>query len=356
MNLYNTASIRGGFITKHIDTDQRKEIASFFGGYNIFDNLDVGSCYTNGDSNALFIDQLELSKICLIASAKFGLDFKYKEMNFKKINIEKEGTTRHEVNSYDDVFKVLKIHHQTSAFSLAKKEKKELQRVQRNKRFQEMSNMDRDFLSGKIVSVDFEYNPGTNKKHHLNTIFEFGVSTYENGKIRNHHYLIQENYVNKKTNPSLQFKFDFGETKIISMDEIIPTFQKHLRGANYLLFHEYSADYGILKENGSSIEDISNNYGMTLPEGVAPKKCEIIDTQPFFKKHFKETLKEKEPLSLKRLLAAFGIQGESLHNSGNDAVYTMQVFLKMYDAYKEKNENKLEDSGKKNTRRIKPTA
>lgn len=332
MQLYNTTRIKDCFIRTHFEDEKKREISKFFSLQYMFNNLGVNSIYTDDKSPALFISQNDLSKVCLLASAKFGLDFKYKDMttstpSLRPIEFNEEEHKKFNVKNFDEVVRVLRDFNITSSYAISQNIKKAAEKKEKVSLFNRMSNMDRDFLSKRIASIDFEYNPNTTFKNHLNTIFEFGISIYDKGKIEYHHFLVDEIFVTKKTNPDLQFQFDFGMSQIIPLSEVKKVFKDFLKDTDFLLFHEYSADYGILKSNGLGIEKFES-------------LMDLLDTQMFFKKHFKEDLNESEPVSLKRLLAHFDIEGKNLHNSGNDAAYTLQLFLKMVEAHKLKQENK----------------
>lgn len=330
MQLYSTPNIKDFFIQQHIDSPDKKHIGHFFTLQKMFDVLDVKSVYTDDLSSAVFIDNSELSKISLLAKCKFSLDFDFRGSNptdkkLKSREFDHTRHTKHIVNSFDDLIDVLKEHNLKSTYAISQNIKKAQDKKRKEAFFSDISNMDRDFLSSKIVSIDFEYNPNTQAKNHISTVFEFGISVYDNNEIKYHHYLIEENYINKKTNPDLQHRFNFGESIVIKMDDAKEIFDFHMKNADYLLFHEFSADYNIMKYNGM---------------GVEGKKIEILDTQAFFKKHFQEELNEPNPLSLKKLLGIFNLEGSNLHNSGNDAAYTLQTFFKMIEAYNNKNDIK----------------
>lgn len=346
MLLYNTTRIKDCFIRKHFEHEQKKEISKFFTLQHMFNNLGVNSIYTNDKSPALFINQSDLSKLCLLASSKFGLEFKYKDMertspSLVPVQLDVVDYKKFHVKNFTEVVNVLKVHNVTSSYAVSQNIKKEQERKEKDSLFNRMSNMDRDFSSSRIASIDFEYNPNTTFKNHLNTIFEFGVTIYDKGKIEYHHYLVDEIFVNKKTNPDLQFEFDFGVSKIIPLSEVKSVFKDFLKNTDYLLFHEYSADYGILKNNNLGVEEF--------------KSMDLLDTQMFFKKHFKEELNEKEPVSLKKLLGYFDIESKNLHNSGNDAAYTLLLFLKMVDAYNLKKENEIKLDGVEQSKKHKVT-
>ena len=69
---------------------------------------------------------------------------------------------------------------------------------------------------------------------------------------------------------------------------------------------------------------ILTNNNINIPENVS-----IIDTQKTKENHFNEKL---SGCSLNKMLKSFRIDFKNLHNSGNDAAYTLLLFLKMYDS------------------------
>lgn len=340
--------------------EHKTDIVNFFNIINVFDNLGVKKVYMDDKKPSLFIDGESLSKICLLADAKFGLPFKYKEfhqINNKPITIfrEEEGTKVYTVSKYEDVVAVIKTHSATSTYGLQKsindtvmaakkkievailEEKIEEKRQVKREEFHRATNLNRDFVNDKIVSIDFEFKILKNGGYEVT---ELGIATGENGNIKTEHYLIKEFYENKR-NRALQEKFDFGKTELISVNEIKGIIENSLKGAKYVLFHEQREDFEILKSLKLDIEHTKN--------------FDVVDTQLCYKRYFRAPGTNPDGAKLKDLLTEFKVKCDNLHNAGNDANYTLQLVQKMSLIHKFTLEDKKQTSNtnkKKQTRSI----
>ena len=175
----------------------------------------------------------------------------------------------------------------------------------------------------RILSMDFEYDQNKNFQ-----ISECGMSSYFNGESVYEHYIIEGNYENKK-HYNLQFKFNFGESKIITMAELLTIIEKRIANADYILGHGVAAEYLVLKHYGFKLAEMPHIAG--------------LDTQGIFysKFHYES---EHTHLSLGDMLSKLVIPHDSLHNAGNDAAYALQALIKMAECvvkYKKKGFRKV---------------
>ena len=160
-------------------------------------------------------------------------------------------------------------------------------------------------------------------------VMAFDVETYEHDKItvlevgyvlanidkmeeqEAFHYIIEENlhYSNKDYVPDNRERFKFGTSQRMSLVEAADKFQQHIAGVDFLVTHAGHNDEEYLAGCGISLDG-----------------RQTFDTQMLAL-----ALLTGGPLiySLKRLLSDLGIEYEEdiLHNAGNDAVYTLKVFL-----------------------------
>lgn len=335
--------------------DCKVEMIKFFNLKHIADNLDIDKVYTNENLAPLYLDKSSISKICLLASAKFGVDFNYKEFyegkgSLPTIDESLDGTKAYSIKSFSDVEKIIQEHKQTSQYGIeetareeqqakAKKakvdaleEKLEEGRQIKRAEFDKATNLNRDFVTSKVVSIDFEFKIKGND--HIVTEFGLAISQ-KDGSIKNEHYLIEENYMSK-FNRNLQDKFEFGKTEIVSVKDIMPIISKHVKEADYVLFHEQREDYDILKKLGWDIEKNQDKP--------------VIDTQLCYKRYFREPGSPPDGEKLINLLKAFKVDSKHLHNSGNDAHYTLKLLQKMSEIHKYLNQNKTKN---KNERKLK---
>jgi len=352
MYAYSIVQIKDILCRNILNTAKREEYSAFFNAENLIDNLGVRTFYNHDKQPSILIGQEDIAKVCLLASSRFGRDIKYKELlpNIKRLvelPINEKGVQRHDVSCFKDAIPIITAHRKNSSYYKAIDEKEKIKKEQNllsyklyeedRKRkaelFKRRGNMDKDFSSKKIVSIDFEFNP---KKKGFEAITEFGISIYKDGNIENYHYLIEENY-RSKANRQLQHQFSFGKTEYIFIKDVANKMNSIFENTDYFLFHELNSDNKLLQEIGINLEERKNS--------------DLLDTQIFFQTHFRDKDRETNGLTLKGLLDTFEIDNQHLHNSGNDAAYTLMLFNKMVDEYNEKNRpiNEI----KKNTPKLK---
>lgn len=319
MELYNPSLIRNSFMNKYSDNEElRKEISDFFGAKSIVENAHVDEFLTHPSTNTIFVSEENMSKLCLAASIKFKKDFNYSDSNLKPLNkvyfFPDNECNKFKVDGYDSYMDNFIEHSKTSRATLESIEKKEKNRIEKEELFKDMADMNQDFLSKNITSIDFEFD----KKSMTDKVKEFGVSIHNDGKIEYHHFLIKRDDHKYK---NLELSFNFGDTYLISREESINVLQKYIKESDFLLFHAFHEDLKILK-----------NLDIVIPENT-----KVIDTQIFHMNHFSDPEK-RELISLTDLSKKMGINGDSYHNSGNDAAYTLQSFLKMNEEYQRNRE------------------
>jgi len=310
MKLYRICSIKDIFL-KDLPTAKRKEAATFFHLENLYSNVHLKHIYMSKNHiNSILIDEDGLSKIQLLTKLKFGVtpdidDIRNEACPFNvntidKFTVNEPGQVTNIIKNHmkqDHIQKIIHLKKEALRESAIKKE------ILRSKIY---NAHDKDFINKKTVSIDFEY-------INLN-VFELGVSVHENGIIKNYHYLIKENYIHKKTKPDLQFKFKFGQTEIIPETMMSSIIKHHLNNADYLLLHGHSNDYLILRK-----------YGLDLEQ---EEKIKIKDTILYYKKYFEP--EQGDALTLQKMLRTFDIKPINMHNSGNDAAFTMELFIEMH--------------------------
>lgn len=317
---------------------QKTEIMQFFHMNNLINCLGVNVIYTSDIHPPFLIEKQHIEHICQFATQKFGVLFQYETFYEGKNALvsvsENEGNIKkYNVANSQELEHIIDLHFQTSNYGL-KEQEKEAKRQDRIEKeaivlaaqiedkkkkewaiFDKATNLKRDFTSSKVVSIDFEFfskKKQNGESSHIVT--EVGFSISENNTIHNHHYLVEENYQMKK-NRLLQNSFHFGETKILKLDNIKKILNDVLGNADYILFHEQKEDMQILD---------------SLHTRISPHTI-IVDTQLCYKRYFRQkgSLPNGEPLI--NLLTTFNIPHQDLHNAGNDAHYTWQLFKKMQD-------------------------
>lgn len=163
-----------------------------------------------------------------------------------------------------------------------------------------VDTMPEDIEEKRIVSIDFEF---SNKK---DLITEMGMTVKQGDNMISKHYLIDTAY-ETKSDSGLQRRFRFGKTEIISLDKMTDIIKGQLELADYALFHSHQEDLRLFGIHGIWISDFKN--------------LQIIDTQRL----------EGRQKPLQTMLNEYDIAHTKteMHNSGNDAYYTIKLLEKM---------------------------
>jgi len=161
----------------------------------------------------------------------------------------------------------------------------------------------------KIFCLDIEIQTNNEKAFEPT---EFGFVYHADGQDFYEHYLIEEFY-QLKVDSSLQKKFKFGKTKLISYDGFVNMMSDYLDKSDMFLAHSVNSENYYLSRTGIS-----------LPYCVDA----VVDTQFLYKDYDKTHIK---PVSLIDMLTYLKIPFKDLHNSGNDAAYTWAAFKKIMD-------------------------
>lgn len=318
---------------------QKVDLIKFFTDENLIEKAGLRSIYLHDKKAPFFINEQGFAGVSHALKEQFGVELSLDQVYTGKMPLQSsqslEGFQKFAVKSVEDVNKLKDLHAVYSTYGIeaakqqevqnAKKQEKvakieeehEANRQAARREFDGYSNLNRDFDNVKIVSIDFEF--FLNKRKNEYALTEMGIAISDHGEIKSYHYLVKEHYERKK-NRSLQEKFAFGDTLIVSLADLKPIVDKHLDKADYVLFHEMREDRDIMLTLG---------YDFSKRDDI-----QILDTQLSYKRYFrpKGTAPNGEPLDV--LLKSFKIDAQNLHNGGNDAYYTLQLLLKMSAIHK----------------------
>jgi hypothetical protein len=306
---------------------QKKEIIQFFQIDNLVKNNLVHVVYTSDEHAPFFLDEDSVKKIFREATNQFQIPFEMNDFYEGKqplLKIEEDQKIKkYEVNKYTNISLIAEEHNQNSTYGLKKQKEQEQEKIEKQKKVEKIielskekrilsrkvfdgkSNLARDFINTKVLAIDFEYFK-TDKYY---SITEIGIAVNEKDNISGYHFLIQENY-QKKKNGNLQKKFNFGESKVIEVNQIRDIIEHLLKDSQYILFHTEKYDMEILQQ-----------FGIRL------NNTQVVDTQAAYQRYYKHHDIPKE--KLKNLLNVFKIPFKNLHNAGNDAYYTLMLLQKM---------------------------
>lgn len=150
-------------------------------------------------------------------------------------------------------------------------------------------------------------------EHSLDKLLEFGLSVYdfELKKTSNTHIIVSDFIYlrNGRFVADNRHRFNFGQSQYLSLKLAIQHVMSVVSSPNSCLIgHNIKSDIKFLK--GSSSQKIE------IP---------VFDTQVMYRQF---TLSDNF-LSLVKVLDELGISHSNLHNAGNDAFYTLEVFKKL---------------------------
>ena len=176
----------------------------------------------------------------------------------------------------------------------------------------------------RIVSIDIEAYEFDHKK-----ILEVGFMSINleglrlSGSPYIAHYIIKENEAlsNGKHVRNNKHNFIFGNSETIGIKHVMKLLFSHFRSSGVIIVgHNICSDFGFLRNAGYPISE--EHF----------KEDQIIDTQLMWSQCIR---KPREMRSLENCLLDIGVSKDmldSLHNAGNDACFTMALFLKLIQA------------------------
>lgn len=317
MSLYLIKSFKSAFndaaskarLQNDIRDSLNKKIAQFLDFKTLFSKQIISTVYISYDSR-FFTDQQGYDELSKAIFEEFSIEI---EPINRTINID--CMIINDYQSFKDIMEQVTIITSSPEGKENSKQFYERQRLIKKeketiKNFLH-SSLPKSISLRKLITIDFEYDQN---KNHL--IFECGITKYFNGELQYEHYLIEENYKNKK-DYELQLQFKFGKSVVVTMESLLVILNNVLTDTDCLIGHCVFSEYLVLKHHGLDIFQYKN------------LKC--MDTQKIFNSHF-INYSQNSQISLINLLSLFDITPEHLHNAGNDAAYTMMAFLKMVES------------------------
>ncbi|ORX40397.1 hypothetical protein BCR36DRAFT_190173 [Piromyces finnis] len=151
---------------------------------------------------------------------------------------------------------------------------------------------------------------------------EFGWCIFKKDGVilENKHFIVKENmkYHNGIHVPDNRENYLFGKSEIRELKEIEEELKIDVAKVNYLVGQGVISDIRFLKKIKFKTSKFKKMNGKYVPE------FGIIDTMDLYSGYFL-----KQGVSLEKMLIKLNISYDKLHNAGNDANYTMQVFLRI---------------------------
>lgn len=322
MAFYSIMYFRGVFneavskirISKEERTLIRQEFEEFTKLPVIFSSGLISTVYASYDSK-FYVDDDGLAEVVKYVVEKYNITL----TDIKPAEVDVADTMPiTEYASFEDIISQVREMMMTKEARIRKEEMYTINKEREKERDRESallrgrlsSPLPKSINDLKILALDFEFDQN---KGHL--VFECGITKYHNGNIQHEHYLVEENYKNKR-NYELQLQFKFGESKVVSMKELMIILHDSLHETHYLVGHDLLSEYLVLAHHGLDIMEMT--------------KLTCMDTQKIFRSKF-STNYHQNNLSLTNLLGMFDIQADFMHNAGNDAAYTMMALLKIIE-------------------------
>jgi hypothetical protein len=316
----------------------KRDVILFCGVESLIKEDVLKDVFTVDQYAGLFISEEKINQLVGLINKKFNvnlnLDHFYDgKLPLKKVDESKEKVISHKVLNENDINQVLDFHMENSSFGKKQKKQEDIKKEQKSKKmailqekieerrriqrekFDLGSNLNRDFVNSKVLSLDFEF--FLDKVNKMHEITELGITFNDNGKEFSYHYLIEENY-RKKKNQNLQKRFNFGKTEIIPLENVSEILSHFVGKTDYIIFHEQREDVEIL-----------DNLWIQIPEDKV-----VVDTQLCFKRYFRPKGSAPNGETLDNLLKNFKLENKDLHNAGNDAYYTLKLLQKMSEIHK----------------------
>lgn len=307
-NAFNDSASKAGLPNDKRDI-LNKKILNFVNFETLFSKKIISTVYVSYDSR-FFVDQKGYEELSKAIFEEFSIAIepinRTNDIDCMVIN---------NYHSLNDIKSQIKIIMSSDEGKENTRQFYERQRLIKNEK-EAIKNLlysalPKSIFSRKLITIDFEYDQN---KNHL--IFECGITKYFHGELQYEHYLIEENYKNKK-DYELQLQFKFGKSIVVSMENLLVILNDVLTETDCLIGHCVFSEYLVLKHHGLDIFEY--------------KHLKCMDTQKIFNSHFINHSQNSQ-ISLINLLSLFDITPENLHNAGNDAAYTMMAFLKMVES------------------------
>lgn len=292
---------------------QRKDLEDFFCNKNIYNNLSINNIYINKNiTNVSYISEDDLARISLIASLKFNSNFDYSKFKYELFS---ENIYTYQINSHETYLEKIIEHGRKPEIVEIRQKANKLKKESIFELKKAHTDLPLEFQNKNIVSIDFEFRE-KNKSIPFDSCYEFGITKKYNDTIEHSHYIINNETLKKgKYKEKLEKKFKFGKSISIKVNDIADIIKSTLENTDYLVLHGSSAELKIFRDNNIQF----------------PETLKVLDTQLIIEKHFNDIITGS---SLKSSLEAFELQKSHVHNSGNDAAYTMNLFNTMVEKIK----------------------
>ncbi len=257
--------------------------------------------------------------------SEYGIDISSKSLSlvscgldrFKRFDIiESEKQIPSVIQSLEDTRMRVK---EKENIQKEKKKKKE-----RNNRFvNKINEVLEDSGKKDFACIDIEMYEKDHSK-----LTEVGITYFDKkGNIQTEHYLVQENldFRNGEYVPDNRDNFNFGETKVAPLEEIVQIAKERLTDAKFIV--------------GNVVQEDLKHLFSKQELDKFREKC--VDTSAMLSRidNTHEDAK-KERVNILRMCQYLNIKAENLHNAGNDSRCNFMALDKVIDIYQGKIKHK----------------
>lgn len=293
MNWYSLAAVKNHYLSHKFLGNSRETVKQLFS--NIFHIIEFEELFEQ--ENKIIINEFSLNKIHNMFKYYVHKQTYESELNPTMLITEaKKIKTRDNeelLNEYTANF----VRNLTNkGFETIYQKSKKMKR--------HISNLEKLYSVNKVIAIDFEYR--NNSKYDIS---EIGITIFnpQDNLKRSKHIIIKDDITNKsKKKRFLENQFNFGISESLYIDEALKLLSNLMKEADFIIGHDIANEFRIL--------DISPNWDY------------IIDTK------FLDMLINDRHIykSLEGVLTEYGFKPQFLHNSGNDARFTMDLVQVMY--------------------------
>lgn len=279
-------------IFNSLSIKNRQEIGDFISIKNLFVELSINQYFIDIENKECYISFMDFIKLCSYINTTYQTQYHVKSFNSFDMNSENFtviGAVEH-AEYLDSSFKYITSHddHKKHFF-----DNMFLKELKTNK---------------TITAFDFSYNKNYE-------IVDVGISYFHNTIQKNYHFIVEENMPAEFSPNTKYFSFNFGKTEVKKLKTVMDFISLFTNQADVILLHDSTNDMKVIEACG------------LLPLFEVKQ---IIDTSLIFSENQTDgkIASSNERINLKKLLLKSKISYSQLHNSGNDAFYTLKAFLK----------------------------
>ena len=285
-------------IFSSLGISNRHEIGNFISISNLFTQLSISEYLVDVENKECYISFMDFIKLCSYINTTYQVQYHVKSFNSMTKPSEKFTIINalEHAQYLDSTFQYITEHQEHKKHFFDSMFLKELK------------------MNQTITAFDFSYNTS-------HEIVDIGISYFDNNIQKNYHFIVEENMPEEFSSNTKYFSFNFGKTEVKKLKTILDFIKLFTNQADVILLHDCSNDMKVIEALG-------------MAELFASKK--IIDTSLIFNSTEinGKVVQSNDRISLKNLLLKSKISYSQLHNSGNDAFYTLKAFLKNLKKHK----------------------